>query len=183
MPFALPNFNKYETVPLAITIVEPDLNAVGIGRFARTDISPLSLLVSINQTYDSATPLAQQASWIKDEIDNVFIGELVLNVAAMNTYIGANATVPAFLEIEWSEGTARSKVVLPVTLQNAVTQPGSAGPAPATEYYTKPETNAQFVSKVMPQGEQITITSVGNLYQRILGVDDGGNAIDQIIPV
>lgn len=182
-PFQLPRFTKYETVPLAITIVEPDLTAVGVNRFARVDISPLALTVSINDTLDDATVLVQQTSWTKDEIDNVFSGELAMNVANMNSYVGSNSTVSAYLEIEWSESTARSKVVIPITIENAVTQPGSAGPAPATEYYTKAEVDALFLSNILGPGRQITITSPANAYQRILGVDDGGLEIDQIVPV
>ena len=182
-PFILPYFNKYETIPLSVVIVEPDYTAVGINRFGRVDISPLSLKVAIHSGYDTASPLTEQTTWTKDETLNTFEGELPMNVAAMNTFIGSSATIAAVFEIEWSEGTARSKIVLPCILQNAVTQPGSAGPAATTEYYTKPETNAQFVAKIMPAGEQITITSPGNVYQRIIGVDDGGNVIDQVVPV
>lgn len=182
-PFTLPPFTKYETAPLALTIVEPDLAAIGVARFARVDISPLALQISIHSGLDTASPLVQQASWTKDEIDNVFSGELPLNVAAMNSYIGSNPTISAYLEIEWSESTARSKIVIPIVLQNAVTQPGSAGPAPVIEYYTKDQVDALFLSNIMPPGRQITMTSPGNVYQRILGVTDDGVPIDQIVAV
>lgn len=181
-PFVLPPFSKYETVPLAIVIVEPDL-ASGLQRFGRVDISPLSLTVSLHSSREgTATPLAQQASWSKDETLNVFSGELALNVAAMNTYVDADS-VAIFLEIEWAEGTARSKAIIETTVEKAVTQPGSAGPASVTEYYTKAETNAQFVSKIMPAGEQLTLTSPNGLWQRIIGVGDGGETIDTVVAV
>ena len=182
--FTLPNFNKYETVPLEIVIVQADLGSAGLNRFSRADISPLSLSISINQTFDSATPLAQQTFWSKDETTNTFSGELALNTASMNTYIGANDSKQAYFEIEIQEGTARSKIFTAlVTLQNAVTQVTSTSPAPADEYYTKSQTVAQFVGKIMGAGETITITSPGGIYQRIIGVDDGGAPIDQIVPV
>lgn len=182
-PFVLPRFTKYETAPLAITIVEPDLAGGGVLRFARVDISPLSLLVSIHSALDTASPLTQQATWDKDEVDNVFSGLLPLNVAAMNSYIGSDPTKAAFLEIEWSEDTARSKIVIPIILENAVTQPGSAGPAPSVEYLTKAETFAQFQPNIMPAGRQSTWTSPNGVWQRIIGVSDNGEPIDQIVPV
>lgn len=181
--FVLPYFNKYETVPLAVTIVEADLNSAGLDRFSRVDVSPLSLLIAIHSGFDTATPLTQQMIWVKDEVDNVFSGELPLNVAALNSFVGNNETVGAFLEIEWSEGTARTKAVFPITISNSITQPGSAGPSPATEYFTKNETSSQFMPKVGPAGGQQTYTSPNGLYQRIIGVDDGGLAIDQVVPV
>ena len=148
------------------------------------DISNLSLCVSINDTFDDSAPLASQDTWTKNEVTNVFSGELSLNTSAMNTYIGSNDSVSGYLEVEIQEGTARSKAfTATVTLQNAVTQTAITAPAPLTEYYTKPVADGRFVQKVMPAGEQLTITSPGGTYQRILGVDDGGNVIDIVLPV
>lgn len=182
--FVLPVFNKYETIPLEVVIVEPDTANTGIDRFARVDISNLSLSVSINDTFDDSSPLAQQTSWTKDEDNNIFTGELALNTAALNTYIGSSDSKTAYLEIEIQEGTARSKVFTgTVILQNAVTTVSTTAPTPLDEYYTKAQTTAQFVQKVLPAGEQITLTSPSGTYQRIIGVDDGGAAIDIILPV
>lgn len=182
--FVLPNFNKYETVPLEVCIVEPSLVALGIERYSRVDISNLSLSVAINDTFDDAAPLAYQSTFTKDETSNVFSGELSLNTAALNSYIGSSDSKSAYFEIEIQEGTARTKIYTAiVTIQNAVTQVGATNPTPVDEYLTKAQTTAQFVSKVMPAGEQITITSPSGTYQRIIGVDDGGAAIDIILPV
>jgi hypothetical protein len=183
-PFTLPHFNKYETIPLRIVIVEPDLATRGLNRFSRVDISGLSLTVSINDTFDDAAPLVQQASWTKDETINEFIGELALNTAALNTYLGSSDSKSAYLEIEIQEGTARSKILTQViTLQNAVTQNGSVAPAPLDEYYTKGQTDGQFLRNVLLPGQQVTIPSPGNVYHRIIGVTDTGEPIDQILPV
>lgn len=181
--FQLPAFTKYETVPLEICIIEPDLTGTGIDRFSRVDISNLSLSLTINDTLDDATPLVQQTSWTKNEDDNVFSAEVSLNTAGMNSYISA-ATQNAYLEIEIQEGTARSKIYIgTVTLQNAVSQVSSTAPTPLDEYFTKPQVTAQFAQKVLPAGEQFTITSPNGAYQRIFGVDNGGNVIDTVIAV
>jgi hypothetical protein len=179
--FILPPFNKYEAVPFEIVIVEPS-SSRGIDRFTRMDVSALSLSVAINDTYDDASPLAYQNTWTKDEVDNVFSGELSLNTAALNTYLGSDSSKAAYFEIAISEGTARSVIyIASVTLQNAVTQSGAVVPTPVDEYYTKAQADSQFVRKI--ENGFVTVTSPGGTYQRVLGVDDGGAAIDQILPV
>lgn len=179
----LPVFVKYETVPLRVIILEPDPTE-GSRRFARVDISNLALQVSINQTYDTASPLAQQGTWTKDELLNEFSGELALNTAGLNTYLGSSSTMPAYIEIEITEGTARSKIyVAGITLQNAVAQVSSVAPTPLDEYYTKAQIEQQFVKKVMAANETLTFTTPDGTYQRVLGAGDGQNPIDQWFPV
>jgi len=182
--FVFPVFNKYETVPFEVVIVEPDLTGARIESFSRVDISNLSLSIAIHSGYDTASPLAYQTTFTKNEELNTFTGELALNTVAMNAFIAAQSSVSAYLEIEIQEGTARSKIYLgQITLQNAVTQVSSTAPVPLDEYLTKAATLQQFVSRVGEPGSQITITSPGGTYQRIYGVDDGGAPIDIILPV
>lgn len=182
--FVLPQFNKYETVPFEVVIVEPSRIALGIDRYSRVDISNLSLSIALNDTFDDASPLAYQNTFTKDEENNVFSGELAINTAALNSWLGSSDSKVAYFEIEIQEGTARNKIFTgQVTVQNSVTQVGASVPSPIDEYLTKAQTSAQFVQKILPAGEQITITSPSGTYQRILGVDDGGAAIDIILPV
>ncbi len=182
--FVLPAFQKYENVPFEVVFVEPDLEAVGLPAWARIDISNLSISVALNDTFDDASPLAYQNTFSKDETLNVFSGSLSLNTTALNTWIGSSDSKSAYFEIELSEGTNVIKAYqTTVTVKNSVSQINATVPSPVDEYYTKAQTSAQFVQKVMPAGEQITITSPGGVYQRVLGVDDGGNLIDQVLPV
>lgn len=175
--FLLPKFNKYEAVPFEIVIVKPD----GL-RFSRLDVSALSLGVAINDSFDSATPLAYQNTWTKDEVLNVFSGELNLNTAALNSYLGASETKTAYFEITMSEGTARSVIfIASVTLQNSVTQSGAVTPSPVDEFYTKAQADSQFVRKIEDGFITVTSKPLGT-YQRVIGVDDGGTPIDQILP-
>lgn len=180
----LPFFNKYETVPFEIVLVELDTSARGLPQYRRLDISPLSISVAINDTFDDASPLAYQPTFTKDEESNTFSAELALNTAALNTYLGSSDTKSAKFEVEIQEGTARTKILtLDVTLQNAVTQVGAVTPTPTDEYLTKSQQVAQFVQKLMPASEQLTFTSPSGNFQRIIGVDDSGSPVDQIIPV
>lgn len=182
--FVLPPFTKYETVPIEIVIVEPDLTSRRLDGFSRVDISNLSLSVAIHSGFDTAAPLAYQSTWAKDEVLNVFSGELALNTALLNTYLGSSETKAAYFEIEIQEGTARQKIIIvPITLQNAVTQVSSVAQTPQDEYFTKAQIVAQFVPRVMEAGGQQTFTSPGGNKQRVLGVDNGGVPIDQVFDV
>lgn len=177
-------FNKYETVPFEIVLVEADTAATGLPKFRRIDISPISISVAINDTYDDASPLAYQNTFDKDEATNTFSAELALNTAALNTYLGSADSKVAHLEIEIQEGTARTKILtIDVTLQNAVTQVSAFVPTPVDEYLTKAQQVAQFVQKILPASEQLTFTSPNGLKQRIIGVNDDGTPIDQILDV
>jgi hypothetical protein len=57
----------------------------------------------------------------------------------------------------------------------------SAIPDPADEYYTKSETSGLFVPR--SGSESITLVSPDGTWQRVLGVDNDGNATDDLIPV
>ena len=183
-PFTLPKFNKYEVVPFEVVIVEPDLDSVGLPAFSRVDISNLSLSLSINDTYDDAAPLAYQNTFTKDETTNTFSGELSLSTAALNSWLSTTEEKQAYFEIEIQEGSNVIKAYLTtVWVKQSVAQVGAVVPSPVDEYYTKAQADQQFLKPIGSAGVQVTITSPGGTYQRIFGVDDGGNAIDQIVPV
>lgn len=181
----LPPFNKYENVPFEVVIVEPDPSAIGPPGFARIDISNLSLGIALNDTLDDATPLAYQNTFTKDEELNLFTGSLNLNTAALNTWLGSSDSKQGYFEIELQEGSSNTSKIyqVGVTVKNSVLQVGATVPSPADEYYTKAQADQQFVKPVGEAGRQLTLTSPGNVYQRILGVTDDGQPIDQIVAV
>lgn len=181
----LPEFNKYENVPFEIVIVEPDTSAIGPPRWARIDISNLSLGVAINDTYDDASPLAYQNTFTKDEESNTFTGSLNLNTAALNAWLGSSDSKTGYFEVELQESSDNTSKIyqVAVLVKNSVLQVGATVPSPTDEYYTKAQADQQFVKPVGVAGAQITLTSPGNIYQRILGVTDDGQPIDQIIAV
>ena len=180
----LPPFNKYENVPFEIVVVEPDTSAIGPAKWTRVDISALSMSMALNDTYDDATPLAYQNAFSKDETLNVFSGSLSVNTAALNAWLGSSAYKDGIFEIEIQEGLNVSKIYqVGIRVQNSVAQVGATVPSPVDEYYTKAQADQQFVKPVGDAGRQITITSPGGIYQRVFGVSDNGEPIDQTFPV
>jgi len=178
-PVVLAPFRQYTTVPLQVVLLEPTPGDL-IGTYTRLDVSNISLKVSFNDTVDDLTPLAQQTSWTKDTSNNTFQGTVALNTAAMNSYIDAD-TKALWMEVEWTEGGARSKpLTVAVQIRRSVTQITSTSPNPSNEYYTKSESHGVFIGRRLGPGEQMTFESQDESHERILGVDNDGNAIDFI---
>lgn len=180
----LPTFFKYEAVPFEIVIVEPDVSQRGFLAYQRVDISNLSISVALNEAYDDATPLAYQPTFPKDEDQNIFSGSLNLNTALLNAWLASVESKTAYFEIEMQEGSNISKIYqAQVTVKQAVIQAGAIAPSPVDEYYTKAQADQQFLHPIGPAGVQYTLTSPGGIYQRIIGVSDDGERIDQVLPV
>lgn len=178
----LPNFNKYENVPFEIVIVEPDNSSVGRQAFSRVDISALSMSMSLHSGFDTASPLAYQNTFAKDESTDTFSGSLSLNTVALNAWIGSSESKSGYFEIEIQEGANVSKIYLAgITVQNAIAQVGAVVPSPVDEYFTKPQVVAQFLPRFAEAGTQITLTSPDGTRQRIIGIGNGGELIDQVL--
>lgn len=183
-PVDPPIFQKYETVPLQIVIVEP-CSPWGPNNFQRVDITNITLTVAINDTLDDSTPLASQSTFNKTTATNTFNGDLVLNTANMNTYIGAAGTdKAAYFEIEAIEGaTTRTKIYTSlVTLKGSVLQTVTSSPDPLQEYLTRQQQEGIFVQFRLKPGQTISIPSPGNVYERVLGANDDGTEQDDMLP-
>lgn len=178
-PVSRMGFLKYEQVPFEVAIIEPDpTNPRG---FRRIDITDLSLKMVINDTADDATPKAETSggSWVKDTGQNVFIGTLNLNTAAMNDYITADKT--PFFELEVTSGANRLKILSELcNVSIGVTQTTTTSPDPSRVYLDYNETFGIFVPRSMGNGESIAIPSANGLYRRILGCNDDGTRRDDI---
>jgi hypothetical protein len=183
-PVDPPIFQKYETVPLCVAIVQP-CDPWGPNNFERLDVTNISLKVAINDTLDDATPLAEQATFTKNTNDNTFEGNLILNTAGFNTWIGSSATKEAYLEIEATEGVApRTKIYSKaITVKGSVLQPTTTSPDPTREYYTKGEMDGLFVQFRLQPGQTISIPNPANTHERVLGCTDDPNELDVILPI
>jgi len=182
--FILPDFHKYEVIPFEIVVLEPDPDSRSVLSFQRVPIANLSLRMALNETYDDASPLAYQNTFTKDETLNTFTGEFSLATSALNTWLSTTESKDAYFELEISEGSNISKIYQAVvTVHQSVAQVGAVVPSPVDSYYTMAQAEAQFLKPINAAGVQLTITSPGGIYQRILGVTDEGQPVDQIIPV
>ena len=69
-----------------------------------------------------------------------------------------------------------------ITVKNSVTQPTSTSPDPVQTYRTADESDGLYDTPIMRQGVFKVIISSNGQWQRVLGVDDNGTAVDQILP-
>jgi hypothetical protein len=171
-------FLKHEQYPFEVVIVEPNPSG-GQNSFVRVDITDLSLKMAINETLGSATPKAEQTSWVKDTSRNVFSGTLDLNTSAMNTYIDGDKS--PYFELEIYDGTNRVKILQETCdVAQSLMPVTTTSPDPARVYLTFDEQKGIFVPRVMGAGETISITSPNGSYRRIIGCNDDGTARDDI---
>ena len=149
-----------------------------------TGVDPTGLRVSLNDTLDDASPLVQQTTWTADSGTNTFTGTLDLNTAGMNSYVGSASSVSAYLQIEFSQSGGGWTPVYQqsITVKNSVTQPTSTSPDPVQTYRTADESDGLYDTPIMRQGVFKVIISSNGQWQRVLGVDDNGTAVDQILP-
>lgn len=179
-----PIFQKYETIPLKIYIVEPAA-PWGPNDLTFVDITNINLKAAINDTLDDAAPLAEQASFDKNTSENAFEGNLVLNTAGFNTWIGASPSKDAFFEIEATEGLApRAKLYSKaITVKGSMLQPTTTSPDPVKEYYTKDEMAGLFPGFRLRPGETISIPNEDETYERVLGCNNDGTELDTVLPL
>lgn len=174
---------KYQSLPMTVCLVEESTTSL-LPLYERKSVGNLSLRVSLNDTLDDASPLAQQTSWTADSGTNTFTGTLDLNTAGLNSFVGSASSVTAYLQIEFSQSGGGWTPVYQqqVTVKNSVTQPTSTSPDPTQTYRTAEESDGLYDTPIMRQGISKVIISANGQWQRVLGVDDNGTAVDVILP-
>lgn len=177
-----PPLAKYECIPFKWIIVATDPDALTYGKIP---IDNLSLLVTIADVFDDATPLAQYGAWTKDLTEQSFYGELDLNTPAMNTFLGSSAQTQAKFSIILTEGTARTEIwQSDITIRGSVVAPAYTSPDPLTRYLSADEIESQFVKFYNAPGRDVTFVSPSNLKARTIGgVTDGGSFTDTVLDV
>lgn len=173
-------FHQYETIPLEVFFVEPDVTIYH--RFARLSVAPLSLTISMHSSIDTATPFVQQATWTKDTSRNVLIGDLDLNTASFNSWLSTSPKT-AYIELDITDAASRWRSYWAVTCSKSLTKLTTSSPDPAQEYFTKAQSDGRYLQPILTAGQTVTYTSPSGTWQRIIGVDDNGQPIDQILQV
>jgi len=188
-PFVLPVLVQGDTISLEIQLCEPNYGA-GFGRYSLVNIANLTLRAAIigHRPIGNAsdTPEVLQTSWIKDTATNTFKGVLSMG-AGVTTLLGAASSVDAYFEIETKDGdTGYYDTVYPWALCTIraeaiedgvlVSPPVSGGSA-----LTVQEGNQIYVKRRGLPGEMFSLVSANGLWERIIGVDDNGTKLDEVI--
>lgn len=111
-----------------------------------------------------------------------FSGQLALNTAAINTLLNSatSATVSLTCIIIDQGGERTTALQTTTTIYKDLSGTATAQTTPGIVYYTAAEVSAMFARLLGSNGQQITLVSPDGARRRSLGVDDDGNAVDNI---
>jgi len=184
----LANAYQYGKIKFRIYPVRPNGNVTGT-LYSVLDLDNLTLKMGIGAKAGGEDLLAYTApgSWSKVYDSGAsgpgyFSGELDLNTTEMNTAIGSASSVSSFFEIQLGDSSDyRTAYSAAITVNATVMTSGAAAslPTAAAEYYTKEEVAGLFAK--LYGSETITLQSPDGTRFRTLGVDNDGNAIDDLI--
>jgi hypothetical protein len=174
---SLPPFFQGDTVSLEIAVLKRNPGGGYAAPFSKLTLSGYSCRVGLGLApvgNTAVTPAALQTTFTISA-DNLFTGDLALNTAGINTMLGSSAQVSGVFEIELGiGGTYETIFQTTVTLKAELIESAATVPTPTETYLTASETEAQFVAKVMGNGEAIYIPNEAGDFATKLWTDSDG---------
>lgn len=179
---------QYAYYNFQVTPVRPNGNVTGT-LYTKLDLDNLTLKMGIGARAGGEDLLAYTApgSWTKNYDSGAsgpgyFSGAFDLNTTEMNTAVGSSDSISSFFEIQLGDsGNYRTAYNSAITIYATVMTSGAAASLPtvADQYYTKEEIAGLFVK--LYGSETVTLVSPDGTRFRTLGIDNDGNAIDDLI--
>lgn len=184
--FTLPTFYQGDTVPMQVTLLEPDPDG-GPNDFVKVDIDDMALSLAVGTaptgTSGGPTPLVTQFVWSKDTAEKYFYADVAFSTSGINDHLGSAAEkTDLYLELQITESTSvttiwQGTIKVRAEVIEATTASVAAGATPLS----KEEANQIYARKFMDPGETITFVSEDGTRRRIIGVHDDGSAIDSLL--
>lgn len=184
-PFVMPPFFEGDTVPIRITILEPDPNG-SVNSFIYPPIDNMSLKLGVSDTPTGTAGgpalLVSQFVWTKVTGSKpYFEATVAFNSGALGAFIGAAASATAFLELEITEGAAVTTIYQgQITIKAEVIESGSVAVVPGLTALDLDTAMALFLPRRSEAGATWTSTSPNGLVHRTLGVRDDGSGQDDL---
>lgn len=186
-------FYQGSSVPFRVFPIRPTGN-----RFAPfvqdVDVDSLGLRMYIADAKSNVAASTLDTSWTAtpgpaapDNATNFFDGELNLNTTELNSQFDplTNSISNLYFQVQLSHGANwRTIYNQKITVVKSPIDPTSTAnvPDPVSEYYTRTMADNRFLSLgVNGPGRTTTLQSPSGTYLREIGVDDNGNAIDNIV--
>jgi hypothetical protein len=167
-----------------VQVIEPDPSGKP-GAYVIVDLNGSGLRMSVGDTPQGAvgpTPLALQDTFTWDSTNKWFTAALALNTAAIDTFLGAGASKPAYFEVNLTTAGNRITLLQVVfNLKAVVDELTAVAPVATDQFLTKAECLALFAKLLGDTGQRVVFRSASGVYGRELGVGDNGQAIDNII--
>jgi len=180
----MPDCFQSNTLSLIIQVVDPTGNFTT--PYSTVDLAGFGLRASVGATPTGTAggpaPLALQDTFVWDAVNKWFTADLALNVAAIDTFIGALASIIAYFELNLTSAGNRITILQTTfTLRAVVDELTSNVPAPGNVYLTQAEQIAYFFPIVGKPGMTLTFVSADGTKKREIGVNNDGSGIDNYI--
>lgn len=180
-PTSFPDLFQSNIISLQVQVFDPAPTTLQPPTIV--DLSAYGLRAAVGSKPTGAsggpTPLALQNTFVWDATNKWFTADLALNVAAIDSYIGALDSIQAWFELNLTLAGDRTTILQTVfTLRAVVDEGTSTAPSPADVYLTKAETLALLAAKL----DRIMKSPAGT-WARELGIADDGTPTDSIGPV
>jgi hypothetical protein len=179
----LPPLFQSNVPTLQISVVDP-INS--LGSYSLVDLNGYSMRVAVGPDPTGAAGgpavLALQDTFVWNAAGKYFQGDLPLNTAAIDTYIGALDQRQAWLEVNVTGPSGRDTILQlgNLVLKAVVDELASVAPNPVDQYFTKSEVLALFALKLGKPGDRILFVSADGTATRELGVNNDKSAIDNL---
>ena len=146
-PTAIPPLFQSNVTQIEVCVVSPPefINSA----YTKLDMSAFGLRIAVGDTPTGTaggpTPMALQDTFTWDATHRVFTGQLALNTAAVDSYLGALASRQAYFEINLTSGGGRETIFQSTfTLKAILDEIGSVAPGPEDQYLTAAEIEALY---------------------------------------
>lgn len=184
--FALPDFVQGDTIAVYIYPLTP--SGVSTSPFTALDWTGYALTVSIQGgtglptgTAGDESVIAQQATWVWNGASSRMEGTLSTATTECATFLGASDAKGSVFEVEvvGTDGS-RQTTQAKCNIKAEVKESGTA-PVPTIDYLTAAECYAIFLRYINEPGRTVMFKSPNGSWGRVLGVDNDGNAVDDIV--
>lgn len=182
-PGQMPDCFQSNTLSLQIQVVDSPTAALALPTVA--DLAGFGLRASVGMqptgTAGGPTPLALQDTFTWDPVNKWFTGSLALNVAAINTFIGALSSIPAYFELNLTSPTPDTILQTLFNLR-AVVDEGTTTVPPTTDIYlTQAAIIATFAPRVGKPGQTQIFVSPTTGKKLEIGCNDDGSFLCNLI--
>lgn len=177
-PFQFSKLFQGDVVPYQVTIIEPD--PTNPTRYQIVDNANMALKMAVSDTpigtASSPTPFVTQFTWTKDSSLKAFTADVDFTTTELNTFLGANDELEAWLEFEITEGSAVLTAWQgPVTIRADVIEASTATVAAGETALTLEAAKQMFVTWLWEDGRQMKSVSADGTRATLLYTDDDGS--------
>jgi hypothetical protein len=181
---AMPDCFQSNTLSLQVQVVDPPTDI--LAQPSIVDLAGFGLRASVGATPTGTAggpaPLALQDTFVWDAVNKWFTADLALNTGAIDAFIGALASIPAYFELNiTSSGNRITILQTTFNLRAVVDELTSNVPTPGNVYLTLAESIAYFFPIVGKPGMTLTFVSPDGTKKREIGVNNDGSGIDNFI--